>query len=185
LNADFRARRPDPNLLYPGDELYIPDRDPGGEGRQTDQRHTFVLSTKQTYINVRVQDPAKQPIKNAPYKLVLEGLELKGTTDGDGWVKGVIPPQATFGTLIVWPDPADETDMSMWRVSLGHLDPLETTTGIKARLNNLGYWCGEINDQQDVRYDAAVRRFQEDHNLVVDGIVGPQTRGRLQNEHKL
>jgi Putative peptidoglycan binding domain len=184
-NANFRILRPDPNVLYPGDELYIPDRDPGGVDRQTDQRHTFVLSTKRTYVNVRVQDALKQPIKNAPYKLVLEGLELEGTTDGDGWVKSVIPAQATFGTLMVWPDPADRTEMSLWRVNLGHLDPLESVSGIKGRLNNLGYSCGELSDRQDALYDDAVRRFQKDHGLVVDGIVGPKTRERLRNEHKL
>src|SRR4029078_409649 len=94
-NAALRTRRPDPNLLYPGDELYIPERDPGGQACQTDQRHTFVLSTKRTYVNVRVQDPAKQPIKNVPYKLLLDGLEVEGTTDSDGWVKTVVPAQAT------------------------------------------------------------------------------------------
>jgi Putative peptidoglycan binding domain/LysM domain len=184
-NAELRASRPDPNLLYPGDSLYIPDLDPGASECQTDQQHVFVLKRKPTYIKVRLQDPAKQPIKNVPYKLVLDTMELEGTTDGDGWVKSEIPPQTTFGTLIVWPDPADETEMSLWRVNLGHLDPLETTTGVKGRLNNLGYDCGEVNDEEGDFYDAAVRRFQKDHGLVVDGIVGPQTRDRLRNEHKL
>jgi len=184
-NAGFRTKRPDPNVLYPGDELFIPDRDPGGVDRPTDQRHVFVLNRKPTYIKVRVQDPANQPIKNAPYKLVLETLELEGTTDGDGWIKGEIPAETTYGSLIVWPDPADKAEMSLWRVNLGHLDPLETTTGIKGRLNNLGYDCGGVNEDKDGLYDAAVRQFQKDHDLVVDGIVGPKTRDRLRNEHQL
>jgi peptidoglycan hydrolase-like protein with peptidoglycan-binding domain len=116
---------------------------------------------------------------------MLDTMELEGTTDGDGWVHSEIPPQTTYGTLIVWPDPTDRTQMSMWRVNLGHLDPLETVTGVKARLNNLGYDCGEVNNRNDEAYGAAVRRFQEDHDLVVDGIVGPKTRDELRQHHKL
>ena len=67
---------------------------------------------------------------------------------------------------------------------LGHLDPLETVTGVKARLKNLGYYDGEINDEQDDEYKSEVRRFQQDHGLVVDGIVGPQTRAKLKDEHR-
>jgi len=184
-NAEFRASRTDPNVLFPGDELYIPDLDPGSEDRQTDAQHVFVLKRQLTYVRVRVQDPAKKPIKNAPYKLLLETLELEGTTDGDGWVHCEIPPQTTYGTLIVWPDPEDRTETSLWRINLGHLDPLETTTGVKGRLNNLGYDPGEINDQESELYRSTVKRFQKDHDLVVDGIVGPKTRDALKNAHKL
>jgi N-acetylmuramoyl-L-alanine amidase len=184
-NAELKAKRPDPNLLYPGDELYIPDFDPGSVDRQTDARHIFVLNRKPTYFRVRLQDPAKKPIKNVPYKLVLDAMEREGTTDGDGWVHCEIPPRTTYGTLIVWPDPADRTEMTLWQVNLGHLDPLETTTGVKARLNNLGYDCGGVHDRQDAQYDSAIRRFQKDHGLVVDGIVGPKTREQLKTAHKL
>jgi N-acetylmuramoyl-L-alanine amidase len=72
-----------------------------------------------------------------------------------------------------------------WTVKLGHLNPLETVSGIKGRLNNLGYYCGEVNDVEDEFYDAAVRQFQEDHGLAVDGIAGPVTRGRLDQEHRV
>jgi N-acetylmuramoyl-L-alanine amidase len=183
-NSDFRATRPDPNVLYPGDVLYVPDRDPGGLDCPTDDTHYFVLKGKPTYINVRLQDYGKRPIKHTPYKLRLDGVELEGTTDDDGWIRRKIQASAEYGTFLVWPDPDDRAEIVLWQVLLGHLDPLETTTGIKARLKNLDYYDGEVNDEQDDEYDAAVRQFQEDNGLVVDGIVGPKTRGKLKQEHR-
>jgi hypothetical protein len=183
-NADLRAVRPDPNVLYPGDQLFIPDIAPIEKDCQTDARHVFVIVDTPTYLNVRLQDPAKRPLKSVPYKLSVGSLQFEGNTDGDGWVRRKIDASAESGTLMVWPNPDDREEFVVWQVMLGHLDPLETVTGIKGRLKNLGYYDGEMNDEQDDEYDSAVRQFQQDNDLVVDGIVGPKTRGKLKDEHR-
>ena len=41
-NAEFRRRRPNPNILYPGDEIYAPPRELRNEPCSTGQRHSFV-----------------------------------------------------------------------------------------------------------------------------------------------
>jgi len=44
-NAGFRQKRPNPNLIYPGDAIWIPDpQQDKKESCATDQRHTFKLS---------------------------------------------------------------------------------------------------------------------------------------------
>ena len=182
-NADFRALRPDPNLIYPGDQLYIPDPRIREEPCQTDRLHCFQVTFQPTYFNVRVRDLGDQPIANAPYRLNLTNLGVTGTTDDQGWIRCKIPAQSEFGTLMVWPNPADQETVIAWSLYVGHLDPLETITGVKARLNNLGYDCGDVNSIQDEEYESAVRQFQTDYGLKVDGIVGPQTRGKLKQEH--
>jgi N-acetylmuramoyl-L-alanine amidase len=184
-NADFRNKRPDPNIIFPGDQLVIPDIDLRIEQCATEKRHCFVLQRMKTFLNVRIQDLEQKPIANAAYKLKLDGTdqEFTGTTDGDGWINAVIPAVAETGTLSIQPDLADPDLTIQWSVQLGHLDPLETVSGIKGRLNNLGYACGDINQTQDDRYEAAVREYQQDRGLVVDGIVGPKTRGQLNQEH--
>jgi N-acetylmuramoyl-L-alanine amidase len=184
-NADFRALRPDPNLIYPGDELYIPDFTPRDDSCPTDINHKFKLLVQPTYINLRIQDLADQAIAGARYILKLEKLEVHGKTDPDGWVKRPIPPDAQFGTLRVWPNSDDHDTFFEWEVRLGHLDPLDTTSGVKGRLNNLGYDCGDVDSTEDDLYDQVVRQFQQDHNLKVDGIVGPQTRHALKKEHRI
>jgi N-acetylmuramoyl-L-alanine amidase len=184
-NADFRALRPDPNLIYPGDQVYIPDIKPRSESVPTDQQHVFVASFPPTYLNVRIKDQDDQPVTGAQYEMKLDAITLTGATDDDGWIRSKIPAWSELGTLKVWPNPDDPDTTIEWQVGLGHLDPIETVSGIKERLTNLGYNCGEINDVEDDTYTAALMQFQTDYNLKVDGIVGPQTRGALVKEHQV
>jgi N-acetylmuramoyl-L-alanine amidase len=184
-NGAFKAKRPDPNLIYPGDVLYIPNSEEKEEGHPTDQRHIFVVEIPPTYINIRIQDFEKKPIRNAPYELDMDAVQVTGNTDGEGWIRHRIPAWAELGVLKVYPCTENAETVVSWNVRLGHLDPLDTTSGVKGRLNNLGYYSGEIDDVEDEVYDAAVREFQEDHGLVVDGIVGPNTKGKLNEEHRV
>jgi N-acetylmuramoyl-L-alanine amidase len=185
-NADFRQQRPNPNLICPGDRLYIPDLTPREVTIPTGQRHVFVLDIAPAYASICVQDAAKEPIVDAPYELILGALTLEGTTDGKGWVRCEIPAWAETGTLKVWMTAeGDDDDAVEWPIMFGHLDPIDTTSGVKGRLNNLGYSCGPVNDQEDERYDAAVRRFQHEHELAVDGIVGPKTGSALSKAHRV
>lgn len=184
-NADFKAKRPNPNLIYPGDELYIPGISPKDESVATDQRHIFTATFPPTYLNLRIQDQDDQAFANARYSLAVGPVNLEGTTDDDGWIHSLIPPWAELGNLKVWPVDGDEDTVIQWQMKLGHLNPIETVSGIKGRLNNLGYECGEINDDEDDDYTAAVMQFQGDNGLVVDGIVGPITRGALLKQHQV
>jgi len=52
-------------------------------------------------------------------------------------------------------------------------------TGVKYRLNHLGYGAGRVVHLYDDRCKAAIRAFQHDYRLKVDAIPGPQTQGRL------
>lgn len=45
-------------------------------------------------------------------------------------------------------------------------------------LSQLGYQVG-VNGEFDQATENAVKKFQQDHNLTVDGIVGPQTGRQL------
>jgi len=50
---------------------------------------------------------------------------------------------------------------------------------VQERLNRLGYDCGAADGIVGIRTLAAVRRFQKEYGLTVDGVIGPQTRYRL------
>jgi N-acetylmuramoyl-L-alanine amidase len=184
-NADLRAQRPNANVLYPGDQVYIPDPKQREDDATTDQRHIFVVTYPPTYINIRLQNLAQEPITNARYELKLETITLNGTTDDNGWIRSQIPACAELGTLKVWPYPDDDDSVIEVDAKLGWLDPLETTRGVKGRLNNLGYDCGELNDVEDDLYRATVGQFQHNNGLDVDGIVSPPTRAALENLHQV
>ncbi len=64
--------------------------------------------------------------------------------------------------------------------------PISEVSGIKMRLGSIRrrdsqevYYDGPINDAKDGRYLDAVKSFQADHELTVDGVAGPQTRDVL------
>jgi Putative peptidoglycan binding domain len=52
-------------------------------------------------------------------------------------------------------------------------------TGVKYRLNHLGYGAGPVVHLYDNKCKAAIRAFQRDYKLGVDGIPGPQTQAKL------
>jgi len=55
----------------------------------------------------------------------------------------------------------------------------DAVVDLQARLTALGYDVGAADGQFGPRTDGAVRQFQADHGLVVDGIVGPNTWAAL------
>ncbi|MDQ0254741.1 peptidoglycan hydrolase-like protein with peptidoglycan-binding domain [Evansella vedderi] len=55
---------------------------------------------------------------------------------------------------------------------------------LKQVLKDLGYHIGEITKKFDKETDKAVRAFQKDYGLTIDGIVGPKTINILKNPPK-
>ncbi len=51
----------------------------------------------------------------------------------------------------------------------------KTTAEIQKRLNQLGYEAGPVDGIKGIKTINAIRKFQYDNKLMVDGVVGPQT----------
>ena len=51
---------------------------------------------------------------------------------------------------------------------------------LQAELNARGFDCGAVDGIFGKGTERAVKAFQQDRNLAVDGIVGPSTRAALQ-----
>ena len=176
LNEAFRQLRPDPNVIYPGDTLYIPDKKPKTENRSTTQVHTFQLAGKATRLRIVIQDVDGTPVGAKNYKLTVDGDTREGTLPPTSLLDEPIPADALVGELAVW---VEERRPDIWKLQLGHLDPIEKLSGVQGRLNNLGYFCGHVDGIDGPRTQAAVKAFQTDYQLLVDGIAGPQTKGKL------
>ena len=50
---------------------------------------------------------------------------------------------------------------------------------VQQKLKNLGYYTGNVDGIFGTQTQSAVRRFQRDKGLSVDGIVGPKTLSAL------
>ena len=181
-NADLRSRR-NPNVLFPGDQVFIPDRETREESRVTDQRHRFVTRIPTLKLRLLVEDLYEKPVANAPCELRLDGQVQQLATDGQGRIEVDIPIPTEHGRLIVKTSetPLDQLEIP---IEIGHLDPVEEVSGQTARLTNLGYHFTPADPAQaPADFRLAVEEFQCDHGLVVDGVCGPQTRAKLKAVH--
>jgi hypothetical protein len=182
-NSDFRELRPNPNVIYRGDLVFIPELEAEQFDRATDCLHQFKLNQSRTLLRVVICEPENRPV-SASYSIVADGLRRTGETGTDGLIQEVIPCHLEQASLevVIRRDGAPAI-MRHWTLKLGHLDPVEELSGIQARLNNLGYEAGSVNGLPGPRTEAAIRRFQEWAGLKVDGSAGENTQRALGATH--
>lgn len=178
-NADLKARRPNINVLFPGDVLFIPDREPKAEILPTGILHRFLrLALPNVTLRLKVDDLHGRPLGNASYTLQLEGgSAFEGSTDGDGTLEHDIPLDAQEGTCTL------AESESEFNLEIGFLDPVVERSGQVARLHNLGYGAGVLSGEDDPHFRLAVEEFQLENGLGVDGICGEKTQAKLVEIH--
>lgn len=185
-NAKLKERRKNPNVLYPGDELHIRDREEKEEPATTEQLHTFQISNRKLELRLVLEDQFERPIKNAQCELHLEDKILHLTSDGQGHITHSIPATAEEAFLII-NDKGTPVNELVVPVKIGYLDPVEEQSGQLSRLNNLGYFAGPLlnvgNEENLALFRSAVEEFQCEHGLTVDGKCGPLTQAKLKLVH--
>ena len=162
-NAALKARRKSPNVLFPGDQLFIPDREVKEVPGSTEQRHRFQVKLQRLKLIIFVEDINDEPIADALCFFVIDGDPLPMRTDGAGKVERDITPRARRGEL-------NFTERKIkHQLLIGHLNPITDAegkatgdlTGVQARLNNLGFDAGPVTGQMNDQTRAAIQEFQE------------------------
>lgn len=176
-NADLRERRKNPNVLMTGDQVFIPQPRPKEESGETGQVHTFRLKGVPVRLNLQLLDFQGNPRAGVKYTLTIDGKTTSGAVPDDGVIREIIPPRAMKGTLRL------ETDEE-FELQLGHMNPIEYTSGVQARLANRGYYRGEISGVLDEETRDAIRRFQADRGLAVTGEADSATQAALLAAHE-
>ncbi|MGA8152334.1 MAG: peptidoglycan-binding protein [Terriglobales bacterium] len=166
-NAELRQKRKDPNVLYPDDIITIPDNVLRQVSCATDASHKFVKSADLTHIKLRLLLD-DQPRAGVKYELQVAGQSIKGTTDGGGYLQADIPPDAQSGVLLV----GDGNAQDVFEIDFGTLDPIDTDSGVRGRLDALGY---DVDDD----FQAAVKAFQTKEKLDPTGNVDNALRAKL------
>lgn len=179
-NAALKSARKDPNVLLPGDKVHIPEVRVRTESCATDSKHQFVRAAATEVFRVVLLDKDGKPRKSLPYSLRIEGQPPKaGKTDGSGAIEETIAPNAREGELFVFEDDLVEH----YALQLGGIDPPNAISGVQARLNNLGFSCGEVDGQMGPLTAAAIGKFQASQNLTVTGDLDESTRNALVSKH--
>jgi N-acetylmuramoyl-L-alanine amidase len=182
-NSDFRQQRPDPNVIYPGDIVFVPDKEIKEVPAASEVRHRFRYLRDFTLVRLRLTDNAGKPFSGKRFKLSVGSDVFRGNTDSDGRIEQVISACAQAGKLVLWRQDGRDDDTVEWTLQLGALDPVEYLTGVQARLINLGFNCGAIDGVMGPKTRDAVKSFQAKYKLKVDGVPGPNTQSKLKQVH--
>jgi hypothetical protein len=163
-NATLKRKRKDPNVLEPGDTVIVPDKRIAQVPKPTDAIHKFRRKGVPKKIRIVFMGADSKPLRNRPYTFEVDGKFVKGTTDGDGAFEHAIVPNAQKARVLF-------DDGTSFTLNLGFLDPLETTSGVKGRLQALGYYKGEVDEEPNDELTDAIRLFQASQDLEPSGVL--------------
>jgi N-acetylmuramoyl-L-alanine amidase len=181
-NSELRELRSDYNVLAPGDVVFLPE--PSEEPLALDLHRTnrYQARVPTMPLALRLRE-GSEAIANEPFRIDCTEPPIEGTTGGDGSVDVELPATTAEATLIL------TGRNERLRLMVGHLDPTERTAGVRARLQNLGYFPAHPRPgpaTPQARADElahALRDFQRDRRLEVTGELDDNTRRALSEQH--
>ena len=180
-NAQLKAKRKDPNVLLPGDVVFVPDKRIKELSEPTNQVHKYRYKSTPAKFRIQITDHGK-PRANVPYTLTVDGEIVShpgDKTTSNGMVICSISPTAREGILTV----GEGEEMLEYPLVLGYLNPIYELTGVKQRLRNLGLYAGAIDNNFNDETKDALRAFQALHKLAVTGEQSSETLNKLREVH--
>ena len=180
-NKAFREKRPDPNIIFPGDEINIPDKEKIVKAGYTGGKHVFTVKKPPVEMfRMKIQNKAGKAWAGKRVTLDVSGQTLDAEIGDDGLIEIELPNgDESGGNLNVFMDPNSDEPTHQFEVQMGHLDPVEELSGVQARCNMLGFYCGVADGVMGGNTRRGIKEFQAAHGLDVDGVPGPMTKGKL------
>ncbi len=181
-NKAFRELRKNPNIIYPGDEINIPESKDFEIKIDTGRAHKIMaMRKKPDYFRLKIQDSEGQVWAGKRVCLKLARYEIDTEVGEDGLIEIELKsPIKESGKLDVYLDPESPDPTHSFEVMVGYLDPIDTVSGLQARLNQLGFDAGVVDGISGQQTKTATKAFQSANELDVDGIAGPKTRAKLE-----
>ena len=175
-NADLRRLRQHLNILKKGDEVFIPDFTPSEFDKPTGHLHKFSVECFTINFTLTLLNSGKPRAKER-YVLAVDGVSRQGSTDENGTLSERISPLAQEGTLLVGDNQQE------FIIAFGHVDPIAEISGLKSRLQNLGFYEGEIDDEASPEFSSAIAEFHRSIGVSGEGEVNDTTRNALIQSH--
>jgi len=173
-NQPLRERGRTPAVLFAGDEVTIPEKENKEVEGSTEQRHRFCCKGRTSWLRVNFRRQG-EPRANEPYWVLVDGRDIRGNLDADGKLEVRIPGDAREAVVLL----GQEGPQERYTLKIGHIDPLTEVRGVQQRLKNLGFSCGNEDNEIGPRTRAALRSFQEKHDFQVTGEIDDPTKNRL------
>lgn len=151
-------------------------------------RRGIILSVMMLTAFVAVGCEQRKPEPVTPPQQVVEaGLNQAEQAVADtGTVESILPDESDAGLAMETVDTAAETAVDM----VAESEPVETVLDpavnkaptvqeIQTALKNAGLYEGKVDGDLGPKTDRAIRNFQSQNSLKVDGKVGPMTWAKL------
>ncbi len=175
-NAELKEKREDPNILMPGDVVFVPDKRLKEVSEPTNFVHKFKCKNTPEKFKIQLLI-AEEPRAGEEYELEIENLKFAGKTDSQGRIEQSIPPNAKKGKLIL----AEGTEV--YQLLLGNLNPSDEITGAQGRLWNLGLYFGAIDGKMSDDLEEALQEFQFARNIEPNGELNQATKDALEQAY--
>ncbi len=176
-NEALRRVRENPEVLAPGDVLFLPQAPPRRPLTVNDgTTNRFSANVPTTNVSLKLRDPEGRPIANKAYRVTGTPAEITGSSDGEGNVSFRVPVHSGEVRLVF-----DEGGSV--RVNVGHMDPVQTASGALKRLQHLGYQA-PVSMEPEYALRMMIMRFQRDHGLTVNGTMDDPTASALVSAHQ-
>ncbi|MBL8236675.1 MAG: peptidoglycan-binding protein [Bryobacterales bacterium] len=176
-NAALRQSRLDPNVLSPGDSVFIPDLRPRPEPLKNLVYNKFRRKNVPSLFRLQLFRGQRPRALQSFQALVDNSQTITGTTDANGILSFPIPPNAAEIRLTIGPDKFQAT------LQLGLLAPIDSTLGGQQRLLNLGYFNGPADAELSESWTAALAAFQRESALPESKSYDPATQAKLLSRH--
>jgi Putative peptidoglycan binding domain len=183
-NEELRKLRPDPNILAPGDILYIREGKKDDLPVQQGTENNYTATVPKVQLQLHFQDD-QGPFAGEAYEVQDLGDPIPGTTDGEGGLVVDVPVMASAFHVLF---PARNV---IYPVLVGDMDPIDEPSGVRKRLRHLRYYAdpsrAEAPDSPEEALAAldslAIKAFQQDHQLTPTGEIDDATRAALVAAH--
>lgn len=173
-NATLKSKRKNPNVLFPGDQVVLPDKTTKSVSKPTDARHKFKRRGEPSMLRLQLMLD-DEPRANEAYRLNIDGGRLikTGSTDANGVLEEVIPGDAKTAELSL------KNGKEVFNFAVGNLNPVDTISGVQQRLNNLGLQAGPEDGEMNDQLHDALKRFQTKYNLPETGEIDAAVQSKL------
>ncbi|MEO8380912.1 MAG: peptidoglycan-binding protein [Acidobacteriota bacterium] len=175
-NASVKDTLTDPGIVQGGLSLFIPSKTMKQKPSAVDALHPFTIKRPTAWLRLALKDSDGTALAGKAFQLTVGGKSFAGTVAADGVLEQAVPIDVTSGSLKVW---ITDAELEEWQLKIGWMDPISTITGVQARLNNLGFDCGDADGVLDDATTWAIKAFQSRVGLEPTGTLDDALREKI------
>lgn len=175
-NEALRGLRKDPNVLAPGDIVFVPAAKKPGLPLRKGQTNKYVAKVPKVEVTLAFVDE-DGPLKDEPCEVLGGAKGTEPKTDGEG--KLTLRVAVTVREAEV----RFPSRHLSFHVNVGDMDPHDEASGVKKRLQNLGFYVEGAWADDEAALAGAIASFQGANGIEATGALDDATRDALKGKH--